>query len=741
MILEATIFFALLLVTTMLFALVPRLINARLWATIPACLVALGLACGAFLLIQQDGPAMSLLALVAVGLVLLMRASQPRWSFLAAQLFVSVSIASIAYLVYAAFQTFVSNLGVGAIVASGFLLVLEVFALVLSISFTFEICDVLGRRPAPRVVPPLTNLPWVALQVPSYNEPVEVVRPTLETLAKIDYPNFMVQVVDNNTSDPEVWKPLEQLCQQLGERFTFMHLEDWPGFKAGALNESTKYLPEKVEILGIVDADYRVDKEWLQETVGWFDDPQVAFVQTSQHYRDWKDSGFLRGLFYSFRYFFDITMPARAHRNAIIFCGTMGLIRRSVFNEIGGWNEACITEDAEASLRMLGRGYHGVYDPTPYGEGLMPLSFDGLKKQRFRWALGGIQILKFHWREMLPFARHRLHLSVAQRIHYLLGSVQWFAEVLTAIFTVLLLATALATSLHQRLPVRQLTGAVLAIPLAFAATGVLRAMWAMRRACRTTYGDSLAALRVWFALSWVVSLACIRGLIQKHAVFLRTPKSKEGGSLLTALRASRAETLLTIAAILGGLAMFIRSPGFATVVLGLLLFFEAFVYSNAPWASIAAEHVTMTPERLRFLASPQSTGDRPILRRAAVLAPVGFAGLVGAAAVAALVVSSPSDRSPFTPNQQDLPRIGTVAPHFGVGPTPGPLAPLQPVNAQASPTAAPSPSSSPAVTPSSSPSPSTSFAASPTPMVSPTPAAPSPSPTTAAPSPAPTATP
>ena len=65
----------------------------------------------------------------------------------------------------------------------------------------------------------------------------------------------------------------------------------------------------------------------------------------------------------------------------------MGLIRRSAFIKIGGWNQECITEDAEASLRMLGAGYRGVYDPTAYGEGLMPLDFDGLKKQRFRWAL------------------------------------------------------------------------------------------------------------------------------------------------------------------------------------------------------------------------------------------------------------------------------------------------------------------------------------------------------------------
>jgi cellulose synthase/poly-beta-1,6-N-acetylglucosamine synthase-like glycosyltransferase len=714
-ILECVIFFALLLVTTMVAALLPGTIGARFWIGLPVCVLALTAAAVAFLAIMNDGPAMSVLVLSALALVLLMRALQPRWSFLGAQVFVAVTVASIAYLVYAALQTFLAGLSIVAVIASAVLLILEVLALLLSISFTFEICDVLSRHEPARVVPPLTRMPWVALQVPSYNEPVDVVRPTLESLAKVNYPNVMIQVVDNNTTDPEVWKPLEQLCKDLGERFTFVHLENWPGFKAGALNETTKYLPEQVEILGIVDADYSVHPQWLQDTIGHFDDPSVAFVQTSQHYRNWEDNRYLRGLFYSFRYFFDLTMPCRNHRNAIIFCGTMGLIRRSAFQEIGGWNQECITEDAEASLRILGHGYRGVYDRYAYGEGLMPLDFDGLKKQRFRWALGGIQILKFHWRELLPLAPHRLRLTIAQRIHYLLGSVQWFAEVLTASFTILLLATALATSLHQRLPVRQLTGAVLAIPLAFAATGVMRALWAMRRACRSSYADSLSALRVWFALSWVVTLACLRGLFRKRAEFLRTPKSKERGSLLSALRASRAETVLTVAAIGGGAAMLLRSPALTTVVLGLLLFFEAFVYSNAPWASLASEGIILTPERRAYARSPQNTGDRPAVRGGLVV-PVGLTALAAAAAVAALVVSSPSDRAPFSGSQQDLPRIGNVAPNFGVGPTPS-------ATPAASPSASPEASPSASATPAATPTPTVTASPTPTPGATSTPTA------------------
>ena len=180
MVLETLLYFALLLVTTTVFVVLPGTINARFWVALPACALALAATAAAFVGIEHDGPGASTLTLIAVVLVVLMRGLQPRWSFLGAQLFVAVSMASLAYLVYAALQTFLAGLPFVAVIASVILLCFEICALLLSVSFSFEICDVLSRRRVPRVVPPLIRLPWVALQVPSYNEPVEVVRPTLE---------------------------------------------------------------------------------------------------------------------------------------------------------------------------------------------------------------------------------------------------------------------------------------------------------------------------------------------------------------------------------------------------------------------------------------------------------------------------------------------------------------------------------------------------------------------------------
>ena len=703
MILQSLIVFSLCLAVSTGLALIPGVIRARAWLSLPLLAGGLAISGWAASVILGDFAAARDDTIVVASALLLMRAVQRRWSWIGTQVFVSVVLSSLAYLVYAATLTYAAGLLPLIIAASTLLLLLEIAALALSVSYAFEIVDVLSRRDAPLARPISRTNPWVALQVATYNEPVDIVQRTLEALARIDYERLIVQVVDNNTSDPALWMPLQQLCERLGPRFQFMHLDPWPGFKAGALNEATRRLAPQVEVLGIVDADYIVQPDFLRAMVGHFDDPAVGFVQSAQNYREWRDSRYLRGLFYSFRYFFDVTMPSRAHRNAIIFAGTMGLIRRAALDAIGGWSEWIITEDAEASLRMLGLGYRGVYDRRSYGAGLMPLDFDGLKKQRFRWALGGVQILRRWWRELVPFSRHELKLSWGQRVHYLLGSVQWFGDPITAAFTFLLLVTAVVTALHHRLPVRQLTGGVLVVPLAFAVTGVARALWALRRATGCTVAEALTALRVWFALSWVVTLACLRGVIRRHAEFLRTPKQRGGATLLHAVRSSRVESLIAVAAVTGTVAMVVRSPGFATFFLGGLLLFEGAVYASAPAASIAAEGIHLTPERREWLESPQNTGDRPARRHTVLF---GGAVAVSAAAVgavaAALIINAPPDNAPLGGNPPAI-AIPTATP--GASQSPSPTASATPsASPSATATATPSPSASPSSSPSASPS-------------------------------------
>jgi cellulose synthase/poly-beta-1,6-N-acetylglucosamine synthase-like glycosyltransferase len=669
---ELALFFTLASALTTLAVMAPGLVRARAWVGFPVGLVILAAAGWLTATITGDPTAGKALPIVAVVAVLLVRLWLSRWSTLAAQALAMVALASTSYLVYAGALPIVDRLGPLAVIASYVLLLMEAFALALSVYYLFEILDVFSRRTRVEHVADPSYRPKVALQVPCYNEPIEVMRETLTSLAKLDYPDVIVQVVDNNTKDPMLWHALEQLCKELGGRFQFMHLEPWPGYKAGALNEATRRLAPDVSVIGIVDADYIVKPGFLSAMVGHFADDRVAFAQTPQDYRDWTDSGYLRGLYYSYKYFFDVSMPSRANRNAIIFAGTMGLIRRSALEGIGGWDEAIITEDADASLRMLGQGAVGVFEPTPWGQGLMPLTFDGLKKQRFRWALGGIQILRRHFAELVPFTEHRLRLTRAQRLNYLLGSIHWFGDLLTAGFTALLLLTAVAAAMRHRLPIREITGPVLIVPLAFLTSGVLRGLWALRRAEQCSWSDALRAMGIWFALSWVDALAAVRGLWSGRAAFLRTPKQKEAGRRLwPAIRSSAFESLVASLAILGAIVMLIAAPAIATGILAIMLLFEGWVFASASWASFAAEGIHLTPFRRIYRESAQNTGERPERVRGTDLIPAALA--VAVAIVLGYGLLNAPTETP-APTAQ-LPSIGTIThtlPSTGPSPTPSP---------------------------------------------------------------------
>ncbi|HEX9019432.1 MAG TPA: glycosyltransferase, partial [Anaerolineaceae bacterium] len=351
-------------------------------------------------------------------------------------------LTTLAFIVYSFNVTAFTPMNPLSFVLAIVFFLIESLALLLGLSHAFESLEVITRARWRRAVPPFTPdpayHPKVSLQVPTYNEPPEVVAQTLETLARLDYPNYEVLVVDNNTPDEATWRAVEAVCRRLGPRFRILHLDKWPGFKSGALNFALTQTAPDAEIIGVVDADYQIEPNFLKEIVPAFQDPRVAFVQTPQDYREARKNSFNEIIYHGYKYFFEVSMPVRNEHNAIIFCGTMGLLRRSVLEEIGGWDEWCITEDAEASLRILKRGYTSLYIHKTYGKGLMPFSFDGLKKQRFRWGFGGIQILRKHWEALMPWSRDvdpNNHLTGMQKYYYLLGGLQWFTDVFNLLFS------------------------------------------------------------------------------------------------------------------------------------------------------------------------------------------------------------------------------------------------------------------------------------------------------------------
>jgi cellulose synthase/poly-beta-1,6-N-acetylglucosamine synthase-like glycosyltransferase len=470
---------------------------------------------------------------------------------------------------------------------------LEAITLLLALAHMHESLDVVCRVEWHRMVEKLEHipgyLPMVSLQVPAYNEPIEVVQKTLNSLAGLNYPNYEVLVVDNNTPLQATWRPLEEICRKLGPNFHCLHLDQWPGYKSGALNFAVTQTDPRAEIIGIIDADYEVHPDFLRELVPAFADPQVAFIQTPQDYSDSKGDVFSESTYRGYKYFFEVSMPSRNERNAIIFAGTMGLIRKSVLEEIGGWDEWCITEDAEASLRILKKGYQSLYINRSFGSGMMPINFDGLKKQRFRWCFGGIQLLKKHWEALMPWAHlvdPQNKLTLAQRYYYLVGGLGWFSDVFNLLFAFFLVMGAVFNIFSSPIKVRPLTDTVLIIPAVFLFLHILRFIWVLRNRLRVSVDMAIATMYNFFSLGWVVTLACIQGLVQREGVFLRTPKSTTSSKAWRAIQVTRWETAIGLICVLVGILAFGFERNWRTFSLCILLMWQGSLYLAAPLYSL-----------------------------------------------------------------------------------------------------------------------------------------------------------
>src|SRR5579862_7770572 len=215
------------------------------------------------------------------------------------------------------------------------------------------------RRPGALVLADGSQTPKVSIHVPAYNEPPAMLIETLDALARLDYPDFEVLVIDNNTRDESVWRPVEAHCAQLGSRFRFFHVAPLAGFKAGALNFALERTAPDAAIVAVIDSDYVVDPRWLHDLTPSFQDARVAVVQAPQDYRDASESAFKAMCYAEYRGFFHIGMITRNERNAIIQHGTMTMVRREQLAHCR-WAEWCITEDAELGLRIFEGGYDAV---------------------------------------------------------------------------------------------------------------------------------------------------------------------------------------------------------------------------------------------------------------------------------------------------------------------------------------------------------------------------------------------
>ena len=462
------------------------------------------------------------------------------------QLFYAALIQAVAsVLVWTVTAAMTSGLATSTEIAWGILIFAQVLLLTVMLIDGLELTEVVFRRrfdrwfePAQGPIP--TDAPKVSIHVPCYNEPPHMVMQTLDALARLEYPNFEVLVIDNNTKDEAVWRPLEAYCAQLGARFRFFHLPNWPGYKAGALNFGLDQTCPDAEFVAVIDSDYQVTPDWLAGTIPFFENPRVGFVQSPQDYREWEDSVFKRMINWEYAGFFHIGMVQRNERNAIIQHGTMTIIRKTALEEVGRWGEWCITEDADLGLRLFEHGYESVYMSHSFGKGLVPDSFSGYKTQRFRWAYGALQIMKRHWREFLPRAPR---LTGGQKYHFVTGWLPWIADAAHLFFgaaSVVWSVGLLTLPKYFEFP-----PTVFLVPtLAVFCFKVTASLWLYKARVRCGFWDKVGAAVAGMALTHTVGRAVWQGLFTSGRPFVRTPKCENQPALIQGLLMASEEVML-----------------------------------------------------------------------------------------------------------------------------------------------------------------------------------------------------
>jgi exo-beta-1,3-glucanase (GH17 family)/cellulose synthase/poly-beta-1,6-N-acetylglucosamine synthase-like glycosyltransferase len=451
---------------------------------------------------------------------------------------------------------------------TAFSLVLGVFLLIPLVIITLrrmdEVAAVLFGRAPRRLLPPASAeaaagyAPKVSIHIPAYMEPPEMLKATLDAVARLNYPNFECIIVINNTPNPAMWEPVEEHCRTLGERFRFVNAPRLDGYKAGALRLAMAKTAPDAEIIGIIDSDYAVNPDWLADLVPAFADPKVGLVQAPQDHRDGERSPLHHVMNGEYAGFFDVGMVERNEVNAIIVHGTMCLVRRTALDDAGGWSSDTICEDTDLGLTILEHGWLAHYTNRRYGRGLLPDTFEAYKKQRDRWASGGFQIIKKHWRRF--FAGESL-LTRDQKREFAFGWVNWLGAesvgVLVAILNLVWVPIGTIAGIQWK-PILESTWVtepawisvsekfawlivpdkwagiivpdkVLTLPIiATFVISIAHFVALYRRRVPIPLAQAAGAMVAAMAMQWTVARAVANSIAKDHLTFVRTDKGGKG---------------------------------------------------------------------------------------------------------------------------------------------------------------------------------------------------------------------
>jgi cellulose synthase (UDP-forming) len=381
--------------------------NPPLWLEVP-------MVTGQFLLF----PTVMLFIIV---MVIMQLSPQPRaWSRLVV---VSILMALTArYVLWRSLSTLNLTKPLDGVFSLG-LFVLELLMLFSSSIQLFLMLKVTDRRPeADRVAQDVLEgryLPSVDVMIPTYNEPVFILKRTVMGCQAIDYAAKTIYLLDD-TARPEV----AALAKELG--CEYLSRSDNRHAKAGNLNHAIAQT--KGELIVVFDADFVPTKNFLTRTIGFFQDNNVALVQTPQSFYNAdpiaRNLGLENVLTPEEEVFYRQIQPIRDGAGSVICSGTSFVVRREALLATGGFVTDSLSEDYFTGIRLSARGYRLVYLDEKLSAGLAAENIAAHATQRLRWARGTLQAFFIKANPLtIPGLRP------LQRIAHLEGLIHWFTSI------------------------------------------------------------------------------------------------------------------------------------------------------------------------------------------------------------------------------------------------------------------------------------------------------------------------
>lgn len=316
------------------------------------------------------------------------------------------------------------------------LLVAELFALMHAIGYSLALwASLVESKVKEKVVFwEEDTCPPIAIVVPSYKEPLPIIRDALICLYNLTYPNKYLYLLDDTRYDgnwdtPENMekykKTLEEMCQWYGIN---LFRRKWRAAKAGIINDFFKFKKgEKLDSLQffnfqnkpqihekylvIFDADMNPFPDFVEPLVERMEkSPNAAFIQTPQYYSNFETNRVARAAGLQQAIFYEYICENKGDKNAVFCCGSNVLLRMEALNSLGGFDETSLTEDFSTSLQLHMKGWDSIYFNKILAFGMGPEDLGAYFKQQYRWALGTLNIaVKFPYIMFLNFRKMPLY--------------------------------------------------------------------------------------------------------------------------------------------------------------------------------------------------------------------------------------------------------------------------------------------------------------------------------------------